>query len=54
MTDWDLRQVGFLEMDLVLYCGASTAGEHAHSLSALEIGSTWWQGEAVMGRARTK
>jgi len=35
MTDWDLCQVGFLEMDLVLHCGASTAGEYAHSLSAL-------------------
>jgi len=52
MTDWDLRQVGFLEMDLVLHCGASTAGEYAHSLSALEIGSAWWEGEAVMGRAQ--
>jgi hypothetical protein len=54
MTDWDLRQVGFLEMDLVLHCGASTAGEYAHSLSALEIGSTWWEGEAVMGRAQSR
>jgi hypothetical protein len=52
MTDWDLRQVGFLEMDLVLHCGASTAGEYAHSLSALEIGSGWWEGEAVMGRGQ--
>ena len=34
MTDWDLRQVGFLEMDFVLHCGASTDGEYAHSLSA--------------------
>lgn len=34
MTDWDLRQVGFLEINLVLHCGASTAGEYAHSLSA--------------------
>ena len=54
MTDWDLRQVGFLEMDLVLHCGASTAGEYAHSLSALEIGSAWWEGEAVMGRAQSR
>ena len=52
MTDWDLDQVGFLEMDLVLHCGASTAGEYAHSLSTLEIGSAWWEGEAVMGRAQ--
>jgi hypothetical protein len=54
MTEWDLRQVGDLEMDLVLHCGASTAGEYAHSLSALEIGSTWWEGEAVMGRAQER
>jgi len=54
MTDWDLRQVGFLEMDLVLHCGASTAGEYAHSLSTLEIGSAWWEGEAVMGRAQSR
>jgi hypothetical protein len=52
MTEWDLGQVGFLEMDLVLHCGASTAGEYAHSLSALEIGSAWWEGEAAMGRAQ--
>jgi len=54
MTDWDLSQVGFLEMDLVLHCGASVAGEYAHSLSALVIGSAWWEGEAVMGRAQER
>ena len=54
MTDWDLSQIGFLEMDLVLHCGASVAGEYAHSLSALEIGSAWWEGEAVMGRAQER
>jgi len=54
MTDWDLSQVGFLEMDLVLHCGASVAGEYVHSLSALEIGSAWWEGEAVMGRAQER
>ncbi len=54
MTDWDLSQVGYLEMDLVLHCGASVAGEYAHSLSALEIGSAWWEGEAVMGRAQER
>lgn len=54
MTDWDLSEIGYLEMDLVLHCGASTAGEYAHSLSTLEIGSTWWEGEAVMGRAQER
>jgi hypothetical protein len=54
MTDWDIHQIGFLEMDLVLHCGASVAGEFVHSLSALEISSTWWEGEAVMGRAQSR
>jgi len=54
MTDWNPRQIGFLEMDLVLHCGASTAGEYIHSLSALEIGSGWWEGEAVMGRSQSR
>lgn len=54
LTDWDLSQIGYLEMDLVLHCGASTAGEYGHSLSALEIGSAWWEGEAVMGRAQER
>jgi hypothetical protein len=54
MTDWDIHQIGFLEMDLVLHCGASVAGEFVHSLSTLEISSTWWEGEAVMGRAQSR
>jgi hypothetical protein len=54
MTDWDLSQVGFLEMDLVLHCGASVAGEYAHSLSALDLGSAWWEAEVVMGRAQRR
>jgi hypothetical protein len=54
LTDWDLAQIGYLEMDLVLHGGASTAGEYGHSLSALEIGSAWWEGEVVMGRAQER
>ena len=54
MTDWDLDRIGYLEMDLVLHCGATTAGEYVHSFSALEIGSAWWEGEAVMGRAQSR
>jgi hypothetical protein len=49
MTDWDLEQVGYLEMDLVLHRGAATAGEYAHRFLALEIGLIWWN---VKGRAR--
>jgi hypothetical protein len=54
LSDWDLGQIGYLEMDLVLHSGASVAGEYGHSLSALEIGSGWWEGEVVMGRAQER
>lgn len=54
LTDWDLSQIGYLEMDLVLHGGVSLAGEYGHSLSALEIGSGWWEGEVVMGRAQAR
>jgi hypothetical protein len=54
MTDWETSRVGYVEMDLVLHCGVSTDGEYIHSLSIMEIGSGWWEGEAVMGRAQNR
>ena len=47
-------RVGFVDMDLVLHCGSSTAGEYGHSLSTLEICSGWWEAEVVMGRAQSR
>ena len=47
-------RVGSVDMDLVLHCGGSTAGEYGHSLSALDLGSTWWEAEVVMGRAQRR
>jgi hypothetical protein len=54
MTDWETSRVGYVEMDLVLHCGVSTDGEYAHSLSAMEISTGWWEGEVVMGRAQIR
>jgi hypothetical protein len=48
------NRVGFVDMDLVLHCGSSTAGEYGHSLSTLELRSGWWEGEVVMGRAQSR
>ncbi len=47
-------RVGAVDMDLVLHCGSSTAGEYGHSLSVLDLGSAWWEGEVVMGRAQRR
>jgi hypothetical protein len=47
-------RVGFVDMDLVLHCGSSTAGEYGHSLSTLDTCSGWWEAEVVMGRAQSR
>jgi len=52
LTDWDTSCVGYVEMDLVFHCGASTAGDFISSLSAVEISSGWWEAEAILGRAQ--
>jgi hypothetical protein len=52
LTDWDTSQVGFIEMDLVFHCGASTEGDHLYTLSTTEISSGWWEGEALQGRGQ--
>jgi hypothetical protein len=39
-------------MDLVVHCGSSTLGEYITTLSATEISSGWWEGEAIMGKSQ--
>ena len=41
-----------MEMDLVVHCGSSTLGEYINTLSATEISSGWWEGEAIMGKSQ--
>jgi len=54
LTDWDTHTVGYVEMDLVCHCGASTGGEYINTLSVMEIASGWWEAEAVMGRGQKR
>lgn len=51
-AEWDTREVGNLQLDYVFHCGRSTAGEYVHTLSAADIASGWWEGEAIMGRSQ--
>ena len=52
LTEWDTHIVGYLEVDSVVHCGASTFGEYVNTLSATEIFSGWWEGEAIMGKSQ--
>jgi hypothetical protein len=54
MGEWRNVQVGQIDLDLVLHCGSTTAGEYGHTLSTLDVFSQWWEGEVVMGRAQVR
>lgn len=51
-SEWDTRQVGNLQVDYVEHCGRSTGGEYLHTLSAVDIASGWWEGEAISSRSQ--
>lgn len=48
----DRTQLGNIQIDLVEHCGQSVRGEYIHTLSSTDVGSGWWEGEAVMGRSQ--
>src|ERR1039458_6626390 len=50
-SEWHSGEVGNLQVDYVLHCGRSTAGEYLHTLSAADIATGWWEGEAIARRA---
>lgn len=50
LTDWDIRDVGFMEMDTVAHCGDVLAGEFIYSLDMVEIATGWSEQAAVMGK----
>lgn len=48
----DRGQLGNIQIDLVEHCGQLARGEYVNTLSSTDIGSGWWEGEAVMGRSQ--
>ena len=52
LTEWDTREVGYTEVDLVVHCGSSAPGEYLNTVSMTEISSGWWEGEAIMGKTQ--
>lgn len=51
-ADFDRNIVGNEQVDFVESCGASAAGEYVNNLSVCDIFSSWWEGEAVMGKGQ--
>jgi hypothetical protein len=51
ITNWDIREVGFMEMDTVAHNGGDSSGEHVWSLDVVEIYSGWSEQLAVLGKS---
>jgi hypothetical protein len=51
-SEWDTDEVGNVQIDYVAHCGRSAAGEYAHTLSTVDIATSWWEGEAIVGRSQ--
>ncbi len=50
--EWDTREVGNVQVDYVAHCGRSTGGEYAHTISAVDIATGWWEGVAICRRSQ--
>jgi hypothetical protein len=51
-AEWDTQEVGNLQVDYVEHCGRSNGGEYLHTLSTVDIASSWWEGEAISSRSQ--
>jgi len=47
---WDVKTAGHLELDTVSHCGGSAEGLFVYSLNLTDIGSTWVETRAVLGK----
>ena len=51
-ADFDRNIVGNEQVDFVESCGSSASGEYVNNMSICDIFSSWWEGEAVMGKGQ--
>jgi len=51
-ADWDTSEIGNVQVDFVLHCGRSTGGDYIHTISAVDIATNWWEGEAIAVRSQ--
>ncbi|MGH8338537.1 MAG: integrase catalytic domain-containing protein [Candidatus Acidiferrales bacterium] len=51
-SEWDTSEVGNVQVDYVAHCGTTAAGQYLHTISAVDIATGWWEGEAIAGRSQ--
>jgi hypothetical protein len=51
-TPWDEQAPGFVELDLVAHCGATTAGEYVCTLTLVDIATGWTECAAIANKGQ--
>ena len=51
-SDWDTSEIGNVQVDFVAHCGRSTGGDYIHTISAVDIATNWWEGQAIAVRSQ--
>jgi len=51
-SEWDTRQIGNVQVDFVAHCGRSMGGDYIHTISAVDIATNWWEGQAIGARSQ--
>ncbi|HEX2652493.1 MAG TPA: transposase family protein [Xanthobacteraceae bacterium] len=52
VSDWDTSEIGNVQVDFVAHCGRSTGGDYIHTISAVDIATNWWEGQAIAVRSQ--
>ena len=53
-AEWNEDRPGFLEIDLVAYCGATTEGRYLNTLSVVDIATGWVACRGVLGKGHQR
>jgi hypothetical protein len=53
-SDWNEKQPGFLEVDLVAHCGDNVGGFYLNTLSAVDVATGWVEPVAVWGKGQSR
>jgi hypothetical protein len=51
-SEWDTGQIGNLQVDYVLHSGRSQGGEFLHTISVVDIATSWWEAEPILRRTQ--
>ena len=51
-ADWDTSEIGNVQVDFVAHCGRSTGGDYIYTISAVDIATNWWEGQAIPVRSQ--